>query len=89
MELGKPCKPRKEVKEAIINLEAKKSRLGEIWMDADGRPGGLQDEWLRTILLQMLDRETTMHLGEKISSDGISYDRAKSIITDFIRTILE
>ena len=47
MEFGKPCKTRKEVKQAIINLEAKKTRLGEIWMDADGRPGGLQDEWTR------------------------------------------
>ena len=55
-------------------------------MDSDGLPGGLQDEWLRTILSQMLDRETKMHIGEKITGDGISYDRAKSIITDFITT---
>ena len=54
MELGKACKSRKEVKEGIINLEAKRTRLAEMVADKSNE---LQPTWLKTILVQMLDKE--------------------------------
>ena len=81
MELGKPSKTRKEVKENLINLEAKRTRLAEMVKDKSGE---LQPEWLKTILMQMLDNESRMHLGEEIGKDHITYEEAKARITDFI-----
>ena len=81
MDLGKPSKSRKEVKEGIINLEAKRTRLAEMVKDKSGE---LQPEWLKTILMQMLDKETRMHLGEEIGKDDVSYEAARARITDFI-----
>ena len=46
MELGKASKTRKEVKEALINLEAKRTRLAVV-MDPQNE---LQPAWLQTIL---------------------------------------
>ena len=48
MDLGKPSKTRKEVKESIINLEAKRTRLAEM---VKNKSGELQPEWLKTILM--------------------------------------
>merc|ERR1711994_542050 len=81
MELGKPCKNRKEVKECLINLEAKRTRLGEMVKDKSGE---LAPEWLKTILMQMLDKESKMHIGEELARDDVSYEAAKARITDFI-----
>merc|ERR1711994_985824 len=81
MELGKVSKNRKEVKEKIINLEAKKKRLAEMVKDKSGE---LQPEWLKTILMQMLDRETRMHIGEEIGKDEVTYEAARARITDFM-----
>ena len=81
MDLGKASKNRKEVKENIINLEAKKKRLAEMVKDKSGE---LQPEWLKTILMQMLDKETKMHLGEEIGKDDVTYEVAKARVTDFI-----
>ena len=69
MDLGKASKSRKEVKEGLINLEAKKTRLAEMVKDKSGE---LQPEWLKTILMQMLDKETRMHIGEEIGKDEVT-----------------
>ena len=50
MELGKACRSRKEVKEGIVNLEAKRTRLAEMVKDKSNE---LQPTWLKTILVQM------------------------------------
>ena len=65
----------------MINLEAKKTRLAEMVKDKSGE---LQPEWLKTILMQMLDKETNMHLGEEIGKDEVSYEVARARVTDFI-----
>merc|ERR1711884_569765 len=65
----------------MINLEAKRTRLAETVKDKSGE---LQQEWLKTILTQMLDKETKMHLGEEIGKDEVTYEAARARITDFI-----
>merc|ERR1711884_814553 len=65
----------------MINLEAKRTRLAETVKDKSGE---LQQEWLKTILTQMLDKETKMHLGEEIGKDDVTYEAARARITDFI-----
>ena len=79
--MGKASRSRKEVKEGIINLEAKKTRLADMVKDKSGE---LQPEWLKTILMQMLDKETKMHIGEEIGKDDVTYEMAKARVTDFI-----
>ena len=81
MELGKPCKGRKEVREGIINLESKRIRLAEMVMNPSDE---LQPTWLKTILFQMLDKETKLHVGEEIGKDGVTFEQAKARVTDFI-----
>ena len=46
MDLGRPSKNRREVKEGIINLEAKRTKLADMVKDKSGE---LQPEWLKTI----------------------------------------
>merc|ERR1711884_710907 len=65
----------------MINLEAKRTRLAETVKDKSGE---LQQEWLKTILTQMLDKETKMLLGEEIGKDDVTYEAARARITDFI-----
>merc|ERR1712026_631735 len=72
MELGKACKSRKEVKEGLINLEAKRTRLAEMVTDKNNE---LQPTWLKMILVQMLDKETKLHIGEEIGKDEVTYQR--------------
>ena len=81
MKLGEPSKNRKEVKEKIINLEAKKKQLAEMVRNSSDE---LSPAWLKTILIQMLDKETRMHIGEEIGKDDIAYEIAKARVTDFI-----
>merc|ERR1711978_578298 len=81
IELGKPSKSRKEVKESLINLEARRTKLAEMVKDKSGE---LAPEWMKTILMQMLDKESKMHIVEELARDDVSYEAAKARITDFI-----
>ena len=63
MNMGPPCKTRKEVKETMINLEAKRTKLKEM---AKSEEDELQDGWMKTLLIGMLDKETRLHIGEEI-----------------------
>ena len=65
----------------MINLEARRTKLKEI---AKSEEYELQDNWLKTLLVGMLDKETRLHIGEEIGKDTVSYDQAKARITDFI-----
>ena len=37
----------------------------------------LQASWLKTILVQMLDKETKLHVGEEIGKEGVKFEKAK------------
>ena len=69
------------MRERIINLEAKKKRLAEM---AKSKDDELAPAWLKTILMQMLDKETKMHIGEELAKDEVNYEVAKARVTDFI-----
>ena len=81
MNMGTPCKSRKEVKETMINLEAKRTKLKEM---AKSEEDELQDGWMKTLLIGMLDKESRLHIGEEIGKDDITYEVAKARVTDFI-----
>ena len=50
IELGKPCKSMKEVKECIVDLESKRNKVTEMAMGAKDE---LQTTRLKIILMQM------------------------------------
>ena len=62
-------------------MESKRTRLAEMVADKSNE---LQPTWLKTILVQMLDKETKLHIGEEVGKDEITYEQAKARITDFI-----
>ena len=77
---GKPAKGAKETRKAIVELEAIHQKL----VDTSGEE--LQDSWLKSVLIQMLDPTTKKHLGTQLNQEEVKFSRAKDIINDFITT---
>ena len=77
MDLGRPCKSRKE---------SKRTRLAEMVMNPADE---LQPTWLKTILVQMLDKETKLHVGEEIGKDGVTFEQAVHLVRQEINANYE
>ena len=76
----KPAKGANETRRAIVELEAIHQKL----VDTSGEE--LQDSWLKSVLIQMLDPVTKKHLGTQLNQEEIKFQGAKDIINDFITT---
>ena len=77
---GKLAKTPKEVRKLIVELDAIHQRL----VNTSGER--LQESWLKSVLLQLLDPNTKQHLGTQINQESITYTKAKDMVNDFILT---
>ena len=78
---SKPAKNLKEVRQLMVEMEAKRMRLEEMGGEVP-RPKSL-----RAILVGLLDEETKKHIGDAIG--GLEYHEAKKRVNDHVTTNLE
>ena len=77
---GKPAKNLKEVRQMMIDMEARRTRLEEMGAEVP------KANSMRAILVGLLDEETKRHIGDVIGN--IEYNEAKKKVTAYITTNL-
>ena len=77
----KPAKNLKEVRQFMVDLEAKRMKLTEIATDIP------EDKSMRAILIGILDDSTRKHLGDQLTR--LTYAEARARIADFITVNLD
>jgi len=78
---SKPAKNLKEVRQLMVEMEAKRMRLEEMGGEVP------HPKSLRAILVGLLDEETRKHIGDAIG--GLDYHEAKKRVNDHVTTNLE
>ena len=77
---ARPGKNLKEVRQLMVELEMKRSKLSEL---TDTMP---EDKSMRAILTGLLDKDTKKHIGDELG--GMLYADARKRVADFIITNL-